>query len=410
MASATLDSTAVFRERCAKFGLAPELLRKMIEAGFDTFGKVAFAAGANPVTLTDSAVDEWISTFEDPLPSPFQISVIRRIVYESQNVSIADLKARVEPSTEVQVRKLPMAERLVRQEEQAKRLTGLQLTPHNLPGHACVDEVVSMIENNTLKYLPMNRWISRSQELALRKNDPAVSLDNEGNIKISGKTPDLTCDTSGLYALRQAFQRRALAFDLGHLATFGCMEAWTNDIFERTQRAPPKGYAAVSIGQIISADRELFVQAAHRLEGKLQGAPSGTRPLDSVLKELSVSHEVIQYLLPLAAAGTSPNPPQPPKKVQVDPPPPPPEDAALRDPRGGGKLKKPRTGKDKIQIVIPNGCAARDGQNRPNCFDYNRGKCSLKVTKGRCAKGFHQCWKVGCNKSHPFTECTSGHQ
>ena len=408
MASATLDSTAVFRERCAKFGLAPELLRKMIEAGFDTFGKVAFAAGANPVTLTDSAVDEWISTFEDPLPSPFQISVIRRIVYESQNVSIADLKARVEPSTEVQVRKLPMAERLVRQEEQAKRLTGLQLTPHNLPGHACVDEVVSMIENNTLKYLPMNRWISRSQELALRKNDPAVSLDSEGNIKISGKTPDLTCDTSGLYALRQAFQRRALAFDLGHLATFGCMEAWTNDIFERTQRAPPKGYAAVSIGQIISADRELFVQAAHKLEGKLQGVPSGTRPLDGVLKELSVSHEVIQYLLPLAAAGASPNPPPPPKKVQVDPPPPPPEDAALRDPRGGGKLKKAR--KDKIQIVIPNGCAARDGQNRPNCFDYNRGKCSLKVTKGRCAKGFHQCWKVGCNKSHPFTECTSGHQ
>ena len=408
MASATLDSTAVFRERCSKFGLAPELLRKMIEAGFDTFGKVAFAAGANPVTLTDSAVDEWISTFEDPLPSPFQISVIRRIVYESQNVSIADLKARVEPSTEVQVRKLPMAERLVRQEEQAKRLTGLQLTPHNLPGHACVDEVVSMIENNTLKYLPMNRWISRSQELALRKNDPAVSLDNEGNIKISGKTPDLTCDTSGLYALRQAFQRRALAFDLGHLATFGCMEAWTNDIFERTQRVPPKGYAAVSIGQVISADRELFVQAAHRLEGKLQGVPSGTRPLDSVLKELSVSHEVIQYLLPLAAASASPNPPLPPKKVLVDSPPPPPEDAALRDPRGGGKLKKAR--KDKIQIVIPNGCAARDGQNRPNCFDYNRGKCSLKVSKGRCAKGFHQCWKVGCNKNHPFTECTSGHQ
>lgn len=265
-----------------------------------------------------------------------------------------------------------------------------------------------MIENNTLKYLPMNRWISRSQELALRKNDPAVSLDNEGNIKISGKTPDLTCDTSGLYALRQAFQRRALAFDLGHLATFGCMEAWTNDIFERTQRVPPKGYAAVSIGQVISADRELFVQAAHRLEGKLQGVPSGTRPLDSVLKELSVSHEVIQYLLPLAAASASPNPPLPPKKVLVDSPPPPPEDAALRDPRGGGKLKKAR--KDKIQIVIPNGCAARDGQNRPNCFDYNRGKCSLKVSKGRCAKGFHQCWKVGCNKNHPFTECTSGHQ
>ena len=91
MASATLDSAAVFRERCTKFGLAPELLRKMIAAGYDTFGKVAFAAGANPMTLTDTAVDDWLRTIEDPLPSPFQISVVRRLVYESQNVSIADL-------------------------------------------------------------------------------------------------------------------------------------------------------------------------------------------------------------------------------------------------------------------------------------------------------------------------------
>ena len=174
MASATLDSAAVFRERCAKFGLAPELLRKMIAAGYDTFGKVAFAAGANPMTLTDAAVDDWLRTIEDPLPSPFQISVVRRLVYESQNVSIADLKARVEPSSEVQTRKLPVAERLVRQEEQAKRLSGLQFTPRSMPGHACVDEVVNMIESNTLKYLPLNRWVSRSQELALRKSDPAA--------------------------------------------------------------------------------------------------------------------------------------------------------------------------------------------------------------------------------------------
>eukprot|EP00439_Symbiodinium_sp_Y106_P081923 s872_g21.t1 len=161
-------------QQCAKFGLAPELLRKMIAAGYDTFGKVAFAAGANPMTLTDAAVDDWLRTVEDPLPSPFQISVVRRLVYESQNVSIADLKARVEPSSEVQTRKLPVAERLVRQEEQAKRLSGLQFTPHSMPGHACVDEVVNMIESNTLKYLPLNRWVSRSQELALHKSDPAA--------------------------------------------------------------------------------------------------------------------------------------------------------------------------------------------------------------------------------------------
>ena len=332
MASATLDSAAVFRERCTKFGLAPELLRKLIAAGYDTFGKVAFAAGANPMTLTDAAVDDWLRTIEDPLPSAFQISVIRRLVYESQNVSIADLKSRVEPNTDVQTRKLPVAERLVRQEEQSRRLVGLQFTPHSTPGHACVDEVVNMIESNTLKYIPLNRWISRSQEMAQRKNDPAVSLDSSGNVKISGKTPELTCDTSGLYALRQAFHRRALAFDLGHLATFGCMDAWTNDIFERTQKTPPKGYGPVNISQLLAADRELFVQAAHRLEGQLQNAASGARPLDAVLKELAVSHDVTQFLLPLPLGrptGGSDAVLNPGKRPHVDPPPDPPKTLPL---------------------------------------------------------------------------------
>ena len=81
MASAALDSAAEFRERCTKFGLARELLQSMIEAGYNTFGQVAF--GANPMTLIDSAVDDWILTFGNPLPSPFQISMIRRLVYES---------------------------------------------------------------------------------------------------------------------------------------------------------------------------------------------------------------------------------------------------------------------------------------------------------------------------------------
>ena len=116
----------------------------------------------------------------------------------------------------------------------------------------------------------------------------------------------------------------------------------------------------------------------------------------------------MQYLLPLAVAGSTSSPVvQQPKRPHVDPPPAPPGGNLVRDPKGN-KLKKPK--KDKIQIVIPDGCASRDAQGRPNCFGFNLGKCDLKVTKGRCAKGFHNCWKVGCNKPHPFTECPMGHQ
>ncbi|CAE7222566.1 unnamed protein product [Symbiodinium sp. CCMP2592] len=72
-----------------------------------------------------------------------------------------------------------------------------------------------MYENNTLKYIPINRWISRFQEMSLQKKDSAVQMDNEGNLKVIQKKPEPTCDTAGMYPLRQAFQRRSLAFDLG---------------------------------------------------------------------------------------------------------------------------------------------------------------------------------------------------
>ena len=177
---------------------------------------------------------------------------------------------------------------------------------------------------------------------------------------------------------------------------------------ERTQRTPPKGYAPVNIGQLLAADKELFVQAAHRLEGQLQGAASGSRPLDRVMKELCVCQEVVQHLLPLVASSEKPDGLPPGKRPHVPGPPFPPEGAALREGKGGGKSKKIK--KDRLQIVIPLGCASRDRQNRPNCFQFNLGKCALKVSKGRCAKGYHQCWRVGCNQPHSFTECTMGHQ
>ena len=48
------------------------------------------------------------------------------------------------------------------------------------------------------------------------------------------------------------------------------METYVSTLFEHLQRPVPKGYAAVSLGQILSADKELFVRAAHNLDGRLQ--------------------------------------------------------------------------------------------------------------------------------------------
>ena len=89
MLSIVLDSEASFRERCLKIGLSPELLERLVTVGYNTFGKLAFAASSTPQGLTDDAVDSWLATVITPAPSAFQVSVIRRLLYESHSLNVA---------------------------------------------------------------------------------------------------------------------------------------------------------------------------------------------------------------------------------------------------------------------------------------------------------------------------------
>ena len=144
MSSIVLDSEASFRERCLKIGLSQELLERLVAVGYNTFGKLAFAASSTPQGLTDDAVDSWLATVITPAPSAFQVSVIRRLLYESHSLNVADLKSRVEGSSEGSVRRLPQAERTERLEAQRRRLSGLVFTSHTTPAHGCIDQVTDM--------------------------------------------------------------------------------------------------------------------------------------------------------------------------------------------------------------------------------------------------------------------------
>ena len=408
MSSASLDSEASFEDRCKKIGISDDLLKSMVAAGYNTFGKVSFAAASTPQNLTDVAVDEWLKSVVNPLPSAFQVACVRRLLYESQLMHVADLKSRVEGPSEDKVRKLPVAERNARIEEQHKRLTGLIHTPQTQPANHCVDLVVDMLESNSLRYVPMNRWTSRAQELSLAKKDPLIQVDAEGAIKVGAKAPESTCDIGGAYALRQAFLRRSLAFDLGHMASFHVMETYVSTLFEYLQRPVPKGYSSVSLGQVLAADKELFVRAAHELDGKLQGPAGSSRPLDAAITSLSVSQSVIQFLLPIPLPPPPPHPVKRPHSAIEGA-----SEQGTAEPTGKGNKGKGRGSKGKGQkpkITIPEGCAARDTQNRPNCFAFNLGGCKLRVAKGRCPRGMHHCWRTACEGNHPYTECTHGVQ
>ncbi|CAE7537200.1 unnamed protein product, partial [Symbiodinium necroappetens] len=297
MASVTLESKAAFLERCRRIEMTEATIEGLRAAGFDTFGSLGFAVCANPQALEEGQVIKFIG---DTFPAGLtlkQSACIRKLLFESQALSLQDLKARVEPPpVDAPPRKMPVAERLAREKAQREKLNGLIWGPEMQPGQGVVDACVDMLEQNVLVYMPPHKFVSRSQEISCVKRDKSVLVDTDGGLKVTAKNHDMSCDASTEYALRQAWQRRSLAFDLAGLGTFHALEDWVNKMFLVLSRPIPPGYKPVNIHQLISADRALFIRAADALVGSLTGVPGRAKPLDEQIVLLQDSPEIVQYV------------------------------------------------------------------------------------------------------------------
>ena len=255
-----------------------------------------------PSQITDAALDAWVQKIHpDPL-EPFQLSCVRRLVFESHALALSDTQRKVEPSSDsigTSRKKLPVAERQARQREQEQRLVGLVLTPETMPSHGLVDACVAMTENQVLTWLKPEECTSRAQEIQAMKNDPKFTLDADGQLKMSNKTESSTCTVATELDLRNAFQRRSLAMDQAKLCSFQTIEKWIQHLFLAHGRSQPSGFASITLSQIIECDKQMFVKASNELVGALTGEPGQPRPLDAVIERLQTSVELNQFLLPL---------------------------------------------------------------------------------------------------------------
>ena len=307
------------------------------------------------------------------------------------------MKTRVEPSNDLVTRKMPVAERLARQKAQEARLTGVHFSPETTPAHGVVDRLVEMLETGTLVYLPPGKYLSRAQEIQSAKADKTLSIDSDGNLKVTSKLEKFEhCDTGSEWTLRQAWARRSLAFDMAGLASFQSMEAWVHKLYVALERPAPPGYHSVALTQIIAADRHLFTLVASNLLGALSAVPGREKPIDGQLRVLSEHSEVLQFLnhLPVPPAPTNPLKRLHPSSPHKD--------------KGKGKGKaKGRKGKGAGgSVSVPDGAVTKI-DDKPLCFAFNCGSCKFKVSKkGRCGRGFHLCWWKGCGGDHPGHECT----
>ena len=405
---AALDSKAAFTARCNAVGLSEDNQKILREGGFDSFGTLAFAISASPSNLDDTEVRSWMTgVFAGGLAAD-QTAKMRRLLFEAQNLSISDMRSRVEPQSDISVRAMPVAERVARQQALEKRVTGHVFSPETLPAHSVVDNLVKQLDEGVLQYMPAYRFISRAQESQLVKKDHPLLVDSEGNLKVSKSSDIGSCDTSSDLSLRAAWTRRALAYDLAGLCSFQVLEQWTHKCFITMLRPVPQGYSRVSLAQIIAADRHLWTLASHNLMGNLTSTAGHEKPLEAQIRTLADHPEVLQFLNALPAAASS-------SLLKRD------SEGDPKNPKGkGGKAGKgnkgnnPKGGKgnqEPKKFSVPEGCVAQV-EGKPVCFAYNMGQCRFKTNnKGRCARGFHVCWRSGCGEQHPGHECTkSQHQ
>ena len=103
MASAP-DSQPFFEQHATKIGMEQALLDKFIAGGIRTVSQAAYAATPPGQVLTDERVTALCNTLGEARPSLAQLTIVKRLLFESQTMSLAHLKANIEQQPESAVR------------------------------------------------------------------------------------------------------------------------------------------------------------------------------------------------------------------------------------------------------------------------------------------------------------------
>ena len=224
---------------------------------------------------------------------------------------------------------------------------------------------------------------------------------DQSQLVVKEKQSDLTCPTVTELEVSNAFKRRALAFDLVGVCTYDVMAAYHADLLDHLHTPPPPGYSAVSVQQILRADRAAFMFLAGRMTSLKRNALNQL-PLDLQLPTVLIQPNVAFHLLPLSG-GTSTSPSAAkasnPKKRSRSP--------RESQPVKGKGVPKGRSGKSRGPN-IPAGFinkALETPQKRRLCRAYNLPNGCSKAKAGEsCSKGIHLCAEPGCFKPHSLQD------
>eukprot|EP00435_Cladocopium_sp_Y103_P041941 s3762_g11.t1 len=187
-------------------------------------------------------------------------------------------------------------------------------------------------------------------------------------MKLSKKQMEIKAETSG--DLKVKMQRRALAYHIAGICSFQTIDALIQRMFALMTKEPVKGFRAVSLQQVINADREMWILSAQEARGKTLTDP--TKPLNDILESAFKAPETSYHLLPLPIASGKIDSPHGQRESANANAGGKGDHGTKRPAKGSGfKGNKKFKGKGK-GIDLPNGCIAETGAGQRICFQFNR--------------------------------------
>ena len=103
-----MASATAFAERARQIGVSEEFATLLKEAGFGTYGALAFAVPQNATQQDEQPFLNFLKRINGDVDlSEIETACMRRLFYESHTLALSDLKQRVEagPDQAQQVRK-----------------------------------------------------------------------------------------------------------------------------------------------------------------------------------------------------------------------------------------------------------------------------------------------------------------
>ena len=389
-----LESQAVLEARLKAAGFTDEVKDLFINAGIKCLSQLAFMSSYSPGANDETPLIDAFKTILTREPSLGEKANMRRIFNEAYASVTAEMRQNVERVEETTVRKLSQPERHDRYIKQAARLTGVAIKGATEPGDALVDAFCSMYDDNRLRFLEWEKYVSKDQEMQSEgKKITSFAVDQgSGKLKIENKSPDEKADTSSDILMLQALTRRLLAMDQANVVSFTKMQAWVDKLVKCRTDDPPPGYASPSLRQIMLADQKVFIELADRTHSGIQSTVHG-KPIDDIIDTVMYLNEVTCMLQPLPKAKDTPS---------------------LRETTGEpygkgkgnpGKGKGKKGGKASRMPSDLVGCRSHTNSGSPICYGFNLKTCTEEVKSGRCSKGFHICAVPRCGKHHPAMDC-----